>query len=287
MATLDFLKKKEAGDGDGDESTHPANVLLQILFPIVLVLLFMLVHRMRTLEKRSQELSTLMELVGNEDRGQTLSRLMEALLEIQKQRLIAALEMAKAERRDTMDINVFAFTSIKVVSGEMADERFKRSCRKTFEILGTPEAVAAERDLIYRIVLGHVGISDLGTDPMEGKIDILDRPGAISNANRLFIKKAISEFTAGLAAEASELQFLALRDVLDYYADNDELLDALDPGLSVRRKGYILCPDSAKTLYAAGLRDRIVHSLEDRVKSQGYEFFAGTWERLRGGNGNP
>lgn len=264
---------------DQEEASHPANVLLQIVLPIVLILAFLVFVRVQILEEQASNFFILLDKVKEEPRGELLEEYRESLVELQRQRLLVALEKVKAERRRYFGID--AVSSIRIEAGQLLDGSFKIACEKTFSHLGNVRSRDAEANFIYQSVLDSAEIRDRGTGKSQGEWDILADPSIITNQNRDHVRRLIEGFIARLIGEATNLQYESIHEICEFYLVHDEEMEQLDPKLAKFREEYIHAPPEKKKLYAHKLHNRLVEKLTHGLEEQGFHFFEETWQRIK------
>jgi hypothetical protein len=265
---------------NADESSHPANVLLQIMLPIVLILAFIMIVRMQALERTRQDFEGLINKFKNEDRGTVLEQYTKALMELQKQILIVELQKIKDERREYFGIDLFSAINLGPKGNSLAKQRFRGICERTVKHLGNERAKSEQVASIYQAVLDSANIEDRRPTDLESNYGILRYFGIITSENKEYILKQIVEFTNQLTVDAQRSQYEVIRATSEFYGSHPESLDDLNPRIRQLREDY---RDEPTPVIAREMHNCIVNTLAEYLQNQGFLFFRDTWRNLARG----
>ena len=259
---------------DADDSTHPANVLLQIVLPIVLILAFLIVVRMQALEQKEREATVLMHKMKGEHRGEVLADHIESLIELQRQKLIVELQKIEAAKKLLFGVDVFSSVNLGPEGDTAVKHKYKQICAMTFLHLGTPGAKHDLAEQMYDTVLEAAGIRDQSLFGSESKFSILTDSTTILQDNSDFLTQQIEEFISQLEASAQQSQYEAVGATLEFYGSNNESLENLNPDFEVLRRDY---RDSATPENAARIYNCVVSTISNYLEREGFNFFRDTW----------
>lgn len=266
---------------DVDEHSHPSNILLQIVLPMVLILAFLINVQIQILEQKSKDLDILKGKIMMTDRGTLVKEYQQAIIELQRQTLLVAFEKVKKERRQYFGVALFAEQDIEIRGDSVFSRAFKISCERTYRHLNHVTAQKNEIEHMYVALLDSAKIQDPSFTEFESEFQVLDHPEIITNANRTYIENLIRGFTLRLVLEARNLQYASIERIFEHYLFNHNAMDALDPELKKYREGYNTAEsDEIRRLFAQRLHNRLLERLAQALKKQGYQFFDDTWQRM-------
>ena len=167
------------------------------------------------LERKQTELALLVQ----EARSDKLAEMhAEAILEIQKQRLVAALQRVELSFRVQLGIGIEPLASPTLDS-----KRFRDACQVAFSGFATSSAAEVTRSKLFARVLEEASIRDLRQEGASGSRDehlsaaLRARNSVISAENRAFVVDEVVKLVAGFREEVLELQRGAVTRRLDQY----------------------------------------------------------------------
>jgi len=243
-----------------EDGYSPLEVLLQITLPIVLILAFLVFAKLEILQQKEKRYNAVLKAIGDDV-------LVESALDLQKQKMIAALEQVKSERKKSLHVSSFEERSPAIESGKLREEFFKSFCEKSYAALNDLNARNRETDELYTRVLEVARILK----------------GNVTKENEDFVRKQILDFLDGLVEDVVQIQHRTIREFFDYYQKLSlTQLDQLDPQLKELRLAYRSAEDDAQS---EALTAKIYNHLHEKLKAnldeQKYQFLDVTWQKLR------
>lgn len=252
-----------------EKESHPANILLQIMLPIVLILGFVLFFEYKELKEEVEKICT----------RPAWENYKKAVLELQKQILIKIWERVKSERRVYFKIDLFLDNELRIkkvvdkfVSHKSIDEDFKDMCGKTCEHLDNKSLQEKEINFLYEDVLQNT-LKELRE--MEKEFPFQD----ISDENKKFIKKQIEEFIVRIIKEVTTVQHKTIKEIFAYFRDRPDELK--DDKLDELIQNYRVAPEKNKKIYAEKIYGRLHEKIEIDLEDQGYYFLEETWQKRK------
>jgi hypothetical protein len=174
--------------------------------------------------------------IGGTEKGRLAEELSEALLEIQKQRIVAALEQVEAEYRQSLGLSFLLRKEIRLTpEGRLVSDHqtFQQACQATVQALRSEESRNAERQRLFRRVLQISGLTDDGAGavetPVSGTLTTQEAlragSGRITAENRRFLDERLAQLQAELRQEVLRFGRQVIGAALDHYrsAPLDEL----------------------------------------------------------------
>ena len=267
---------------DENQNSHAESVLLQIVFPIVLILAFLVIIKVQALEEKAKDFDIINEIIYSEKRGETLDKLRQSEMELQKQKLLVEFEKVRSERRRYFKMDSFEMDSIRVVKGRLFCSDLGIACKRMVKHLGDQYSMSREFNNIYGAVLDSANIIDDKTYRLEGEYKILKQSNVITSQNRDYLQEVINNFLTRLYIESQDLQYESIYRIILYLLKNDEEIEFLDPKLKEFREQYISEPDpTIKRIQASRLHNHLIKKIESKLKDQDFIFFPNTWEKIK------
>lgn len=235
---VNIIYGKGKGQAIDDATADAANVLLQLVLPIVLILAFII------------------EVVGQ------IGKLEDVLLELEKQKLVAALEKVKSERRVYFGID--SAKGINITDGKLTDPYFKATCEKANDSFRDSRSRQNEVNSLYEAVLQTAEITNVAPENSE------------------FVKEQIQAFIKSLIDDIVKLQIGAFNQISDYFLQNTDELDRLDTELARLRELYNKATnESEKSAYANRLYNRFHEWVKSYLEKDDYYFLEEAWQVMR------
>jgi len=249
------LQEKEADEG----GFSLLEILLQIFLPIVLVLAFLVFAKLEVLERIEKKYNAVIGAILDED-------LVESVLKLQKQKMIAALEQVKVEERKGLHIPSFEERSPMIEDGALSEELFKEFCKESYAALNDEKTRNHEVEEIYDRVL---------------KVAKIEKSSVIAE-NEAFISKQIQDFLKGLVADVVRIQYRTVGEFFDYYQTLSLMqLDQLDPQLKKLRQEYIRASEAQRKVLANKIYNHLHEKLKKDLDKQKNRFLSVTWQEIR------
>jgi hypothetical protein len=263
----------------GANTGETADVLLQVVLPIVLILTYCVLQSARNYIAAVDEV-----------RG----KYRQALLELQKQRIIAALETVENRRRQDLGLAFLSQKEIRLTgSGQLVSDHlaFRAACRMTAQIFLTDDSQARERTQIYELVLKAAELADArsfeaDTAPAGASLAVQTERaerGEITDANRVFLKAEIGKFLAGLHQEVVQLELRVMQAALEIYrAAPLAVLYRWNPQLETLKKAIVqaLNQGTDPAAYEESLLHALFRQIREDFDKQGYSFLPEIWETV-------
>lgn len=229
-------------------------LILQISLPMVLILAYFVFARLKVYE----------DMLGNLPGGSDSVR--EVVLELQRQKLIAALERVKSQTRQSLHLTSFEERSPSFEAGHLRDELFKSFCEVNYTTLNEQSAREHQADEIYDKVLILAQVE----------------PSRVLKENERWIREQIQDFVKGLVVAVVRIQHRTVKDFFTHYlALSPEQLDGLDPQLKVLRENYLKAEDTMKEAQELKLYNHIHEKLKTNLDEQHYRFLEVAWQEIR------
>jgi hypothetical protein len=298
---LSFLQKAlDTGENEGSSGVW--NIFVQILLPLVLILTFVAVMdimKYRDVAEKEKENARKFRKKYYEkvDRNILEKHKNYALINLQLQKLLLALEDVKKEEVEKLKINIFPNADrIKLKAVNILDEDFKNLCTNTNELFKNSLTEQREKDNIYNSVINRVeDVFDrqmkekkwAGLPIVEEKYNIpQDEPymigvdsSGITPANRIRIFNKIIEFTSYLKYRTIQLQTGLLHRIFNYLLENPEELDTHLKAIANEMNRE---KDKAKKqILARKFYMQLIEKWERKIERMGVKFHQDTWNKLK------
>lgn len=229
--------------------------------------------------------------ISQTEKGHLAEELTQALLEIQKQRIVAALERVESEYRQELGLTFLLHKEIRL-SGDgrlLADHQaFQKVCQATVQAFRSEEARVGEKTRLYRRVLQSAGLADGGAGATEAPVaearntgDALRaRHGQITPANRSFLDERLSQLLARLYREVLRGGRQVVGAALDHYRNspldelyrrNPEILKLKEEIVRASREGRDTTP------FEESLVRRLYQQIRVDFDRQGYSLLPEVW----------
>lgn len=299
MTPLDHLLRDLDGVSGGPPPPrleHTWNVMVQVLLPLVFVLTFVVISGLMVYKVAYEGLR---EFIDKDERLAEFES-QERLVEAQLERLLRALEVEKAERREELHVSLFPTASRIERSGvKLSDAEFRFLCARSVELFdgGTRSARSRFADEIYSRVLARAKVEDFAAlrvrrwaERASGEMDVLETGQTLTGekekvvpSNRRRIHNAILDFLDALEEQVVQLQVELLQRVFDdlLATGSFEALDAR----GARRLEEILdpsTPEHERRRAAEQLYRGLVKGWRERFEEAGYPFLDRTWRAVLG-----
>lgn len=243
------------------------------------------------LDERVRQFAAWWSEISQTEKGQLAEQLTQALLEIQKQRIVAALERVESEYRQDLGLTFLLHKEIRL-TGEgrlLADhQEFQKACQATVLALRSEGSRAGEKMRLYHRVLQVAGLADGGAGEAETPVaaarntgDALRaRNGRITEANRSFLEERLSQLLAQLHREVLRRGRQVVGAALDHYRTspldelyrrNPEILKLKDEIVRASREGRDTTP------YEESLVRRLYQQVKVDFDRQGYVLLPEVW----------
>lgn len=265
----------EEAQAGGADTRETADVLLQVVLPIVLILTYCVLQSARNY------IDMVAEMQG---------KYQQALLELQKQRIVAALETVKNRRRHELGLAFLSHKEIRLAeSGKLLSDHlaFRKACRATDQIFRTAGSRAREKAQIYERVLRTAKLTDTRSPAEQASLaEQIESAegGQITDANRLFLNREIQAFLNDLHQEVMQLELRVMQAALEIYRNapledlyrwNPQLVKLKDAIVQALNEGV----DDPGPQEEALLR-ALFRKLRKDFENQGYSFLPEIWETL-------
>lgn len=244
------------------------------------------------IERTKEDLAGWWKEISETPHGQLVAKNAEIQIDLQKYKLMAALEKVEVRQREELGIYFLSGREIQIKSARLLDDNnnFQTTCKRIYDIFSSKDSQNREADNIYKLVLEEAGIEDLKTVPIEVNLQEYDKivasqrasEGKITDGNRKFVKKEIESFLDRVAKQVVTEQHRVIDAYLDYLKKlPPRELDSWNPKLKeLGEKVVNPPPDGGDTeVYVGALTDCIYEKLETDLKNQGYHFLEETWRR--------
>ena len=294
------LLQKALGSGENQGSSGVWNIFVQILLPLVLILTFVAVMDIMkyrdVAEKEKENARKFREKYYEKVDQNTLEKQKNyALIDLQFQKLLVALEEVKKEKMVDTKLDIFPDANrIKLQTVNLADRDFKHLCVKTSQFFKSPLTEQAEKDDIYNSVLNKTGdvqdsemkVRKRAGLPLVGKHyhTTQDEPYVIDGSeitpdNRMKIHDRITEFVSTLKVKTIQLQIDLLYRVFEYLLENPEELDD-----NLKKLADTMNTEKNKKMkqeLAKRFHMKLIEKLEARIDAAGFLFHKDTWNKLK------
>ena len=260
------------------DETYSADVLLQIILPMVLVLAFLVINALRHFEEQTRPAS-------QED---YIAELNKSLIELQRQKLLLALARTEQGRRTAFGIDYFVQRIADLTnSGQLLtnDPLLVAKCQEINAIYQTPAAIEQEKRRLYALVLKDAGVQDPPSAAPQAQVPSSTKPNIddhlrITGENRQFVTERIAGLMDALRTEITDRQRDLVRLAFQYYAglSVDELYRWHPQLQSLREEIARL---EALQQDASSLRTAQTEEVRQKMKQdfrvQGYLFLEDAW----------
>jgi hypothetical protein len=265
---------------------HAWNVLVQVLLPLVFVLTFVIVSSVQAYRESDEAVQI---LIGRDEYLASIAE-KEALIELQRQKLLKAFGEVKTIEEERLGLLVLPTSDrVRRRGTALQDPDFRRLCQVTQEVLGESETYALE---LYRQVLAkaevleHVYLpvrrwEELPSSRVYDAEELASDGLVITARNRRHVHNLILDFIAGVEERVVRLQAGVVRDLFEdvlaspdlpeMVPDSAELLRQLaDPAISSDRREEL----------ASELYRRLLRGWRRKLAGSGYELLPESWRRL-------
>lgn len=281
LAQLD----RRNGRPDGDDE-HTWNLLVQVLLPLVFVLTFVILTSVQAYRDAHDALTGFLggdgELVELE--------LQQAVIELQRQKLLNALAEVKSAEEKRLRLPAFPTSErVKRQEGALDDPDFAELCQRASQGLADRPSYATS---LYLQVLEEAGIEDRSSLTVRRweeravswahQADELTSDGSrITAGNRRLIHNLVLDFVGGIEQRVVALQVGVVRGLFEdvlAVPDLDELVpgsaallrELADPATAPRRREEL----------AAELYRRLLRGWRKDLSDGGYELLPESWRTL-------
>lgn len=241
------------------------------------------------LDEQVRELTEWWQGISGSEKGELAQELSQALLEIQKQRIVAALEKVEAEYRQELGLSFLLHKEIRLTAeGRLVGdhELFQQACKATRRAF-SEESRAGEQAKLYRRVLQAAGLADDGAAgsqaPIPGARATADslraRNGWISEENRRFLQQRLAQILADLHREVLRLGRRVIAAALEHYrnAPLDDLYRRSPEILKLKQAIVRAGGTGDTTPYEEALLRRLYQQIRVDFDEQGYELLPEAW----------
>lgn len=260
------------------DETYSADVLLQIILPMVLVLAFLVINALRHFEEQTRPAS-------QED---YITELNKSLIKLQRQKLLLALDRIEQGRRSAFGIDYFVQRIADLTnSGQLLtnDPLLVAKCQEINAIYQTPTAIEQEKRRLYALVLKDADVQDSPSAAPQVQAPPSTKPNIddhlwITAENRQFVTERIAGLMDALRTEITDRQRDLVRHAFLYYArlSVDELYRWHPQLQSLREEIARL---EALQQDASSLRTAQTEEVRQKMKqdfrAQGYLFLEDAW----------
>lgn len=240
------------------------------------------------LDEQVRELTAWWQGISDSEKGQLAEELSQALLEIQKQRIVAALEKVEAEYRQELGLSFLLHKEISLTDeGRLVGDHqlFQQACKATRRAF-SEESRAGEQAKLYRRVLEAAGLADDGAagsqTPIPGARATADslraRNGWISEENRRFLQQRLAQILADLHREVLRLGRRVIAAALEHYrnAPLDDLYRR-SPEILKLKESIVRARGTDTAPYEEALLRRLYQQIRVDFDEQGYELLPEAW----------
>ncbi len=260
-----------------DES-YSADVLLQIILPMVLVLAFLVINALRHFEEQTRPAS-------QED---YIAELNKSLIELQRQKLLLALDRTEQARRNAFGIDYFVQRIADLTnSGQLLtnDPLLVAKCQEINAIYQTPAAIEQEKRRLYALVLKDAGVQDAPSAAPQVQVPPSTKPNIndhlrITAENRQFVTERIAGLMDALQAEITDRQRDLVRQAFLYYArlSVDELYRWHPQLQSLREEiARLEAAQQDATSLRTAQTEEVRQKMKQDFRAQGYLFLEDAW----------
>lgn len=290
------------GKGKSTEASDIWNLFVQVLLPLVLVLTFvavMDVMRYRDVAKFEKDKARRLfeKLIYLEKKDKVIQNYNHALIEVQLQKLLVALEKIKKEETEKIKLSLIINSDrIKLQTDKVKvkDDDFKKLCEVALNKFKDEQSEQTYKDTLYSLVIKKTkdvedkeikkkeikGLPvvrrhyDIATDDL-----ILEDNIEITPANRAKIHKEIIEFVNDLKAEVKRLQLGLLFRIFDFLMVHPE---ELDKNLKQLAQAIIQESDPGqRKMKANEFYRQLIKKWRRKLEEDDYHFLEETWEKLQ------
>lgn len=275
VAALSSFRRIPNGD-EGSDGTYVPDILLQILLPMVLILAYMAGGSAAAAAPDSKKPNAESELRG---------QLAAAYLELQRQRLVAALEKVVAERKQELGLYYLSNKTLQLSQGGglgSQDDVLAKSCAALQSVLRTDETRSAEAQQLFDRVLTAAGLT-LGAETTSEKAVNADPVRAslnVTSENRKFTFEKIQLFLQNLEADTVREQSRLIDDIFRQYREMPldlryqivpETRGIQEQLTAVNKQGGDI------TALADGLASALYRKIKQDFDGQGYNLLEEAW----------
>ena len=285
-----LLGGKGAGPGAAKDD-QAWNILVQILLPLVFILTFVVLTSIQAYRERAKAMEDLLREEGT----LTSLKLREAVLDLQLQKLLKALEEEKEGVRTALRIPLFPSPERVQRKGLTPDDiAFGKLCTDSLKIF---EARRAFLDGLYQRVLERAGVADLHPVPVRrwpdaeaSETDLVVEGGdaadhRIAASSRRWVHHHILDFLDGLEGELVKLQVGVVGATFEALLEGGGELDrdlGEDSSELLARLANPLLPEAERERQATALYRLLVGRWRATFEGAGYEFLPATWKSIEG-----
>ena len=277
-----------------ERDEEPWVILVQILLPMILLLMFLIVVGMlkyklvaEEVGRENQGLRDSIEGMLHDSPKKSIYQKQDALMKLQKQRLLLALEKVKKEQREHLKISKFTSgRDVDMTGASVTDDDFRFLCIELQNRQGTKRAKSDYMTHLYRQVLKEAKVIDHRGFAVRQRINIPEPSDAeiiggkertISKHNRAIIQNEIVAFVRDTRVSLADLQVQVLLQVFDLLIDSPEQLDES----TQKVVGQFLNPkisERERSLYAERYYRLVIKSVRQKITQ--YRFLPETWQKI-------
>ncbi len=278
------------------------NLFVQILLPLIFILTFIAVIDIlkyrRVYHITQSENEQLKDALKDYDPRKEHFKRKVAILELQKLKLLKALEEVKNKERDTYRLSKFTSGDDVVLSNnkeiKIDDKDFKFLCNKINEKISGNHREQNQNYLngLYQIILKKADVIDdsfdqsllrvklwKSTDVIPDDVEIRAcKSGTISKSNRALLHNNIIGFSNDMKVELLRIQTEVLKRIIIKLIENPESVDETSNKLI--KKMLETKSDEERRAFANQFYKRITGEIQDGIEKEGYIFFDETWQQM-------
>lgn len=279
-----WMDRNQHNTAEPEDGESPWDVLIQITLPMILILALVIQTQIEVYKNAYRTYRDEVEKTGA---GETLAAYEKALVEIQKQQLIVAMEKVKREKEKELYLDRFISSSVSVKSGHIEDRDFLKVCNKTREIFANESARKNAKKRFYKDVLDKYGKNGLSESSKMWKRESDDLPirdmlgKHITKDNKSYTEKTITGFFDEFEKNTKLLQFGVIKQIISDRLSNPpsnlepEALEAYHRFQEeLKRKKGNPQPHLKEFLKCQ------IDDIENQLKLNKYIFLEGTWKDI-------
>lgn len=294
------LGGRGASAGDADVW----NVFVQVFTHLIAILCFVAVINIARYEKIAKvesalkkqyedNLNALTAAAQRDEPARMKYDLQRALMDLQRQKLLLALDQVMGEERDRMGLARFRGSDdVRMVGAKIADADFKRYTEVSGALF-RPEAEAQLQRRLHLKTVARAGYEDPQPEVQHWKpeqeripenaatVSVFDPEAKeILPANRAYVQNRLLERLGEMKLQVKRLQVGVVRRVIVGFGADPESVGDDSESAWLRILKDPDATDEARRGAAAAYRATMARRLKVDLDSGGYRFESGVWEAL-------
>lgn len=301
---LETLRLRRNTRSNASENESVWNLFVQILLPLIFILTFIAVIDILkyrrvyyvTLDENRRLIEEYNEIKQIYDPNQKHFKMKVAILELQKQKLLRALEEVKYEERKTYRLTKFMSGNdvnlSKKKEGKIDDEDFKFLCNNINEIVSDKHEEENYLNDLYQKILTKADVIDAGYDQsmlrvkrwknedvLPNEVEIIAiKSGTITKSNRALLHNNIYEFYNDMKEELLKIQTEVLKRIIHKLIENPKAVD--ETSSTLVKKMLNSTSKTVRQAFANQFYERVTDSIKEDIKREKYFFLDKTWQQI-------